>query len=259
MIELRERLAALEHEQWAHWTTWMLDNISEENVERWKKQVATPYEDLSEKEKTSDREWADKVLAIVEQRSAAERPVDEYPAVNAEYYFMDSREHDVDDEDEEGAYQIYIVHKRFWHLHHHLDDSEYYPGVELPSKFDNVSESTWEFPGPFEEARRQLLAAGLVELKDGYWGGSLATELKGKFYVGIQCDTPAIFAHIESVLPSLEAQADNVDILAALLEAQGDYTVVQDRWASGNGAEISILDKSVYTHLPAEPPDEDEE
>lgn len=63
--ELREKLAALEHEQWAHWTKYMLANLTPENIERWKRQVDTPYDKLSEKEKDSDREYADKVLALV--------------------------------------------------------------------------------------------------------------------------------------------------------------------------------------------------
>ena len=34
-------------------------------VERWKRQVATPYANLTEAEKDSDREEADRVLAII--------------------------------------------------------------------------------------------------------------------------------------------------------------------------------------------------
>ena len=62
---IRERLAALEHEQWAHWTRYLLDHLTPENVEHWRKQIDTPYEDLSEPEKQSDRVWADRVLEIV--------------------------------------------------------------------------------------------------------------------------------------------------------------------------------------------------
>ena len=65
--ELREKLAELEHKQWAHWTEYMLANMSSENQKRWFKQVKLSYQDLSEKEKDSDREWADKVLSIVAQ------------------------------------------------------------------------------------------------------------------------------------------------------------------------------------------------
>lgn len=64
--EIIEKLAELEHEQWAHWTKYMLDNLTDENIARWKRQIEAPYEELSEKEKESDREWARKVLKILE-------------------------------------------------------------------------------------------------------------------------------------------------------------------------------------------------
>ena len=65
MTQLREKLAALEHDQWAHWTEYMLNNLTPDNIERWKRQINTPYAHLTGKEKDSDREWADKVLQII--------------------------------------------------------------------------------------------------------------------------------------------------------------------------------------------------
>ena len=61
---MRDRIAALEHEQWAHWTKYMLDNLTPENIAQWNQQIDTPYSELTEKEKDSDRVWADKVLAL---------------------------------------------------------------------------------------------------------------------------------------------------------------------------------------------------
>ncbi|MBT97197.1 MAG: hypothetical protein CL902_01030 [Dehalococcoidia bacterium] len=81
---MREDLAALEHDQWAHGTKHMLEVLApvlelgfaigprfhpdvvraEKSLERWWRQINTPYADLTEKEKSSDREWADKVLEI---------------------------------------------------------------------------------------------------------------------------------------------------------------------------------------------------
>lgn len=66
---LREKLAELEHEQWAHWTNYLLDNANMENIKRWRKQINIPYSKLSEKEKESDREWAGKVLDIINKHS----------------------------------------------------------------------------------------------------------------------------------------------------------------------------------------------
>jgi hypothetical protein len=72
---LREQLAAIEHERWAHWQSWMhsacRDNgdgsltIPAELVERWERQIRTPYADLSEAEKKSDREQVDRYLPLV--------------------------------------------------------------------------------------------------------------------------------------------------------------------------------------------------
>lgn len=72
---LREELSDLAHEQWTAWMTYLF-SISEANsdgsvtippqaVERWQRQIKTPYEDLSELEKNSDRKEADKVISMV--------------------------------------------------------------------------------------------------------------------------------------------------------------------------------------------------
>jgi hypothetical protein len=62
---LREKLAELEHKQWAHWYRYMIGNLTPENQARWNEQAATPYALLSQVEKNCDREWADKVLEII--------------------------------------------------------------------------------------------------------------------------------------------------------------------------------------------------
>lgn len=62
--ELLEKLAAIEHERWADWQTWVHKVINEgvegttleQFMERWDKQIATPYAALSEAEKQSDRD-----------------------------------------------------------------------------------------------------------------------------------------------------------------------------------------------------------
>jgi hypothetical protein len=69
---LRERLAALEHQQWAHWTRYSLDHLTPENVELWRRKIDTPYENLCESDKDSDQEWADRVLELVKASAAPE-------------------------------------------------------------------------------------------------------------------------------------------------------------------------------------------
>jgi uncharacterized Zn finger protein (UPF0148 family) len=65
--EIIEELAELEHNQWAHWTKYMLNRITEDNIVKWGKQIQTKYGLLSEQEKESDREWANKVYDVLIQ------------------------------------------------------------------------------------------------------------------------------------------------------------------------------------------------
>jgi ribosome-associated translation inhibitor RaiA len=78
----REVLAEQMHKQWSGWMRHMLQVLIDDHdlltdglalgpveakefrahIERWKRQIDTSYEDLSEKEKDSDREWADKTI-----------------------------------------------------------------------------------------------------------------------------------------------------------------------------------------------------
>jgi hypothetical protein len=91
--ELLEELAALEHEQWAHWTKHMLNVLlplmlpeppegvlpdfdglarAKDAWERWYRQISTKYEDLSEAERESDREWARNALQIIHRHVDAD-------------------------------------------------------------------------------------------------------------------------------------------------------------------------------------------
>ena len=76
---LREQLAAIEHERWAHWQRWMHDQgrrarpdgtgalvLPAVLVDRWERQIATTYADLTEAEKASDREQVDRYWPLIE-------------------------------------------------------------------------------------------------------------------------------------------------------------------------------------------------
>ncbi len=77
---MREKLAELMHEIWARWMEHVFRQSVAQGeamlipvwaVERWARQMVTPYDELSEKEKDSDREVADKVLALINECFAA--------------------------------------------------------------------------------------------------------------------------------------------------------------------------------------------
>jgi hypothetical protein len=72
--EMREKLAGYAHESWSGWMKYLFEK-SQKNadgtvtipkwaVDRWERQAATPYCELPETEKISDRDEADKMLKI---------------------------------------------------------------------------------------------------------------------------------------------------------------------------------------------------
>lgn len=80
---LREKLAELAHNQWAGWMEYLFLKSKQVDgcviipawaVDRWRRQVATRYSDLSEDEKNSDRNEADRFLSLfnaeIEHRDA---------------------------------------------------------------------------------------------------------------------------------------------------------------------------------------------
>jgi chromosome segregation ATPase len=80
---LREQLAAIEHQRWADWQKWV-HSLSPQNadgsrtipaamVETWERQIETPYAELSEAEKDSDREQVDRYWQLIGAFIAAER------------------------------------------------------------------------------------------------------------------------------------------------------------------------------------------
>ena len=76
MSELFEKLAAIEHERWADWQKYMHSKCHRNGgalviptalVEQWERQIATPYADLSEAEKESDRDQVRRYWHLIEE------------------------------------------------------------------------------------------------------------------------------------------------------------------------------------------------
>ena len=61
-----EAVAALVHRQWSNWARYMMDNVTDKNIERWQKQIDTTYMDLPETQKDSDRAWAALYLFLLD-------------------------------------------------------------------------------------------------------------------------------------------------------------------------------------------------
>ena len=75
--ESREKLAELCHKQWSGWMmylfgkgshtaygTWVMPKWA---VDRWTKQMATPYAELTKSEKDQDRDEADRFIKLLEK------------------------------------------------------------------------------------------------------------------------------------------------------------------------------------------------
>jgi hypothetical protein len=79
--ELIEQLADKEHESWARWMDYLFSRcpftekgdaiIPRELVQHWKRQAATPYANLSESEKQSDRNEVAHILPIIKEYAHA--------------------------------------------------------------------------------------------------------------------------------------------------------------------------------------------
>lgn len=66
--DIVEMFSELSHKQWSHWTQYMLENMTPENVLRWRNLIGTSYSDLTVRQKESDREWAMKYLNILTEK-----------------------------------------------------------------------------------------------------------------------------------------------------------------------------------------------
>lgn len=83
--DLIEVLASVEHERWSHWQRYVHSKCSRvgddgallipaELAQRWEIQMSTPYAELTEDEKDSDRGQVQKYLPIIFQALAADLP-----------------------------------------------------------------------------------------------------------------------------------------------------------------------------------------
>lgn len=78
-----ERLAAIEHKRWAHWQRYVHDQcerredgaliIPAELAARWETQIETPYSDLPDQSKESDREQVQRYLPTIIDVLTSER------------------------------------------------------------------------------------------------------------------------------------------------------------------------------------------
>jgi len=90
MEELLEKLADLEHQQWEEWSKSVADEVSEERRARWET-FWVPYEQLDEKTKDMDREYARKIMELVQpllkdEEEGAQKALEMVTKVDAQEY-----------------------------------------------------------------------------------------------------------------------------------------------------------------------------
>lgn len=77
--ELMEQLADIEHDRWSKWQKYLhskvipsaddgISLIGTEFIDRWNRQIATPYSELSEAEKESDRQQVRPYLELIKRK-----------------------------------------------------------------------------------------------------------------------------------------------------------------------------------------------
>jgi hypothetical protein len=89
--ELIEQLADKEHAGWAHWMSYLFSRCNRNEhgelvipdvlVWHWQRQIDTPYADLPEREKQSDRDEVAKILPIIEKYSGVQRAHNVHPVL----------------------------------------------------------------------------------------------------------------------------------------------------------------------------------
>ena len=70
-----EQLSSIEHERWSHWQKYMHSKgvvqpdgsltIPAQLIQHWERLISTPYNELTEKEKESDREQVRRYLPLI--------------------------------------------------------------------------------------------------------------------------------------------------------------------------------------------------
>jgi len=163
-----------------------------------------------------------------------------------------------------------IVHKRYWHLHHAIDDGHIGNLVAVPEDFSEAMESTFEYDGKPENGERLLRAYGFSKIENPFmWGDALIVYVPIKCVgwprLSLTCDTPEIKAQTQDwVKNSLPTRSNNLPSdwsqpnymakveeyarrngLAAIVTS--DFGVYKERW---EGASISLLSQQVANSLP---------
>lgn len=84
-MKLVDQIASVQHDIWSHWMQYLFKvatpnadgsaTIPADKVIRWQKQMQQRYEELSERERESDMEQAQKIMALLSTTTQSDPPV----------------------------------------------------------------------------------------------------------------------------------------------------------------------------------------
>lgn len=117
--KMRESLADYAHDAWSRWMNYLF-SVSTRNedgtvtipkwaVDRWVRQMSTPYMELPEEEKESDRKEADRVVKIVGSCGTYVKELGSKE--EGEGWYVDHPEFYFDAECEDGLWSVYFRHR----------------------------------------------------------------------------------------------------------------------------------------------------
>jgi hypothetical protein len=164
-----------------------------------------------------------------------------------------------------------IVHKRYWHLNHSVEDRHISRLLRLPRGFDEDQESTFAYGGPTKEGEELLQHSGLTKHEEPFWwchgAHTFHCPLDGHERVTYICDTPRIRQLVTAWMPGIDRRfqqnpsAWGKAAYQALLRPFTQANGLQAAWTRDSGIDpqtqrwqggkVSLLDKAVAESLPA--------
>lgn len=165
-----------------------------------------------------------------------------------------------------------IVHKRYWHLHHALEDRHISRLLRIPEDFSEVQESTFTYERSTEEGERLLQQHGLTKHENPSWwchgAHTFHSPIKdGREHIVCICDTPRIEQLVQAWTPGIDRQfhqdpstwskAAYKALLRPFAKANGLRAIwtedsgIDPKTQRWQGGKVSLLDKAVAESLPA--------
>lgn len=182
-----------------------------------------------------------------------------------------------DEEDDDEYVRVWVVHKRFWHMNHHIDDRDISRYVTMPKGFHECQESCFDCEFTEAAARDRLVSEGFTEIDISFCtsnqnGGQInqcfEIEGAGSYRVSFKADNAVIKQAIEDEMkdmpefaypnpkPMLSLNTYKIWMkdIAKRLKCHVEWYREYDGGCYG-----FMIDKKIFETLPPEPIDEDDE